>query len=301
MSHWMPAEVYRVLTLFGVSPQEIPETLPNLQSMYAESSQRWYRFERGYQTFWQSLVREAGLRVRLEAEVMAVRPAGHGKRRPWAVIYRRTRKTEDRIKDVRKQAFFDLVVVTAPPSASASILPPKAPQAELLLTAVAGGYPLRAYLAPVTGTPQVLGPALSPPFAFWNKDPRIEPSATSVPSVRPFFWQRRYADVDYMLVANYNYADVGDEASFAALQDYSADTFGMNVQPYAYSMQATFPSVPADYNAWSAAWAELQGKDGLFFTGEAFLGSGVPVITQGLSAFVPAHFPDVTAGPACSP
>jgi hypothetical protein len=124
------------------------------------------------------------------------------------------------------------------------------------------------------------------------KDPSIEPNATSTPATRPFFWQRRFANPSYMILGAYNYKDVSAAESFASLQSYASTSLGMTVGPYEQITQVKFPSAPSDFISWTLGWAVLQGHQGLYFTGEAFLGSGVPSITSGLSSFIPSHFSD---------
>jgi hypothetical protein len=171
------------------------------------------------------------------------------------------------------------------------MLPSDAPQVGLLNSAVAGGYPTNVYLAPVGGLPPVVGSNLPNPFSFWVKDPSIEPTPTSIPPVRPFFWQRRHAGQDYMIIGAYNYQDVPLAGSFAAVQDYASQKLGMSVGPYQAVTQVRFPSAPSDFLTWQLGWAILQGSNGLYFAGEAFQGSGVPAITNGLSTFIASNFP----------
>jgi hypothetical protein len=287
LSYWMPAEVHRALKQLGVQASEIPDTLPNLQSVFAANSQRWFFFQNGYQTFWQSLANSANIHVELSSKVTAVRNTWWRPWDPWTVT----------VADANGQPhdqYFDKVIVTTPPGPAAAMLEPSSPQAKLLLTAVAGGYPTNVYLAPVGGLPPVAENNLPDPFAFWVKDPSIEPSAASTPAVRPFFWQRRFANPSYMILGAYNYKDISAADSFAALQNYADGSLGMTVGPYTHITQVKFPSAPSDFISWTLGWAVLQGAQGLYFTGEAFLGSGVPSITSGLSTFIPKNFSDRT-------
>ena len=285
LAYWMPAETHRALKQIGVPASEVPETLPNLKSIFAANAQRWFFFEHGYQTFWQSLVDAADLDVQLSSTVTSIR-------RDWWRLTQPVTVTFTGANGKAQEQRFDKVIVTTPPGAAAAMLEPSSLQAKLLLTAVAGGYPTNVYLAPVGGLPTVVGNNLPNPFAFWVKDPSIEPSATSVPATRPFFWQRRFANPNYMILGAYNYQDVSAAESFAAVQDYASGTLGMSVGPYAAVTQVVFPSGPRDLIAWQLGWAVLQGSQGLYFAGEAFQGSGVPAITAGLSSFVPKNFPD---------
>jgi hypothetical protein len=285
LSHWMPAETHRALTQLGVPASDIPATLPNLRSLFAANAQRWWFFENGYQTFFQSLADAAELNVELGSTVTSIR---HQLWRPVRPVSVTVTKSNGTTREHR----FDKVIVTTPPGAAASMLPSGSLQGNLLLTAVAGGFPTNVYLAPVSGLPLVATNNLPNPFAFWVKDPRIEPSATALPATRPFFWQRRFANPDYMILGVYNYQDVSTEASFGAVQSYASSTFGMTVGPYEHLISVKFPSAPKDFTAWTLGWTFLQGFQGMYFAGEAFQGSGVPAITQGLSSFVPKHFPD---------
>jgi len=284
LSYWMPAEVYRALTQLGVPASEIPDSLPNLKSLYAHNSQRWYFFKNGYQTFWQSLVANDGIDVKLNSTVKSVKWIWW---RPWTKWDVTIANKQGQLETQQ----FDKVIVTTPPGAAASMLPSDYPQVSLLNSAVAGGYPTNVYLAPVSGLPPVVGSSLPNPFSFWVKDPSIEPTPTSIPAVRPFFWQRRHAGQDYMIIGAYNYQDVSLPASFAALQDYASNTLGMSVGPYKEVTQVRFPSAPSDFLSWQLGWAILQGSNGLYFAGEAFQGSGVPAITNGISTFIPSNFP----------
>jgi hypothetical protein len=285
LAHWMPAEVHRALKQLGVPASEIPDSLPNLKSVFAANSQRWFFFENGYQTFWQSLADAADIDVQLNSTVTSVRYAWL---RPWQPVTVTVAGANGKVQEHH----FDKVIVTTPPGPAASMLAPGSLQAKLLLTAVAGGYPTNIYLAPVGGLPPVAENNLPNPFAFWVKDPSIEPSATFIPAVRPFFWQRRFANPSYMILGAYNYQDVSTADSFAALQHYASGTLGMTVGPYEHITQVVFPSAPSDFISWTLGWAVLQGAQGLYFAGEAFQGSGVPSITEGLSSFVPKNFPD---------
>jgi hypothetical protein len=285
LSYWMPAEVHRALKQLGVPASEIPATLPNLRSIYAANSQRWYFFQNGYQTFFQKLVEAADIDVRLNSTVRSVRHVWWRPWRPWDVT---VANRQGRLETHQ----FDKVIITTPPGPAASMLPPGAPQASLLRTAVAGGYPTNIYLAPVSGRPPVVGGNLPNPFAFWVKDPSIEPSPPTIPPVRPFFWQRRHAGLDHMIIGAYHYQDISLAAAYSALQDYASRKLGISVRPYQHVLQVKFPSVPSDPTAWQIGWALLQGQQELYFTGEAFLGSGVPAITAGLSRFTADNFPE---------
>jgi hypothetical protein len=285
LAHWMPAETHRALKQLGVPASEIPDSLPNLKSVFAADSQRWWFFENGYQTFWQSLVDEAELDVELSSPVTSIRQVWW---RPWEKVTVTVAGPNGQPREHR----FDKVIVTTPPGPAAAMLEASSLQAKLLLTAVAGGFPTNVYLAPVGGLPEVATNNLPNPFAFWVKDPSIEPSATFLPAVRPFFWQRRFANPGYMILGAYNYQDISAADSFATLQDYASDTLGMTVGPYTAITQVKFPSAPSDFVQWMLGWAVLQGRQGFYFAGEAFQGSGVPAITEGLASFVPRHFPD---------
>jgi hypothetical protein len=285
LAHWMPAETHRALKQLGVPASEIPDSLPNLKSVFANNSQRWWFFENGYQTFWQSLVDEAQLDVRLSSTVTSIRQVWW---RPWEKVTVTVRGPNGQTQEHR----FDKVIVTTPPGAAADMLEPGSAQGNLLKTAIAGGFPTNVYIAPVGGLPEVVGNNIPNPFAAWVKDPSIEPSPGSIPAVRPFFWQRRHANPGYMVLGAYNYQDISAADSFAVLQDYASESLGMSVGPYEHITQVKFPSAPSDFVQWMLGWAVLQGRQGFYFAGEAFQGSGVPVITEGLASFVPKHFPD---------
>jgi len=253
--------------------------------VFAANSQRWFFFANGYQTFWQSLAGAADLQVQLSSTVTSIR---YDWWRPFQPVTVTVADANGKAQEQR----FDKVIVTTPPGAAASMLPAGSLQAKLLLTGVAGGYPTNVYLAPVGGLPPVAENNLPNPFAFWVHDASIEPNGTSIPPVRPFFWQRRFADTGYMIIGEYNYQEVSLADSFAALQRYASSSLGMTVGPYEQITQVKFPSGPSDLIAWQLGWGVLQGVQGLYFAGEAFQGSGVPAITAGLSSFIPKNFPD---------
>jgi hypothetical protein len=284
LSHWMPAETHRALRQLGMSASEIAALPAKLKSLFDNNTQRWWFFENGYQTFWQSLVAQAGLDVRVNSTVTSVRRS----LLPWEKAVVKVSGANGQVQEYK----FDRVIITTPPGAGAAMLEPGSLQGNLLKTAVAGGFPTNVYLAPVGGLPESVGNNVPNPFAAWVTDPSIEPSATSIPAVRPFFWQRRHANPGYMILGAYNYVDISADDSFAALQDYSSDALGMTVGPYTAITQVKFPSAPSDFIQWMLGWAVLQGRQGFYFAGEAFQGSGVPAITEGLSSFIPKNFPD---------
>ena len=267
---------------------ELPDDAPpNLVSLF--EAQRWYFFERGYETFWNSLVEKTQLPVMTNASVSSLV---------------RDDSTEEWVVTVNEDSEyrFDHVVITTPPSPAVKFLP-DGRQKSLLETETLNAPPNDVYLAPVrnyslTGLPNQAA-WFSEGFGLGSLD--LVNATVGGTSTKCFFWQKRHAGADYMVVATYTLdPTTTTEQAWAECQDYAVHNYGITLGDYLRHRRYLFPAAAADPIAWAAEWATLQGQDNLVFTGEAFSGSGVPAVTFFASSFLPTLFPavdDVTSAP----
>lgn len=283
LSTFAAADAGELLRNLGVTHDSLPDgTPPNIVSIL--SSDRWLFFDKGYQTFWEEVVKRAGLAVELGVAVQSMEKSGEG---AW------------QLSGSNGQDYtFDQVVVTTAPQDAIPFVPPE--QAALLAMAVPIVPPNDVFLVQTQDTSPADTDVDNEVVAFWPTGfglgtPRmVDPALGGI--VKPMFYQRRH-DRDILVIATVTLdASLGKEEVFETVRAYSRDVLGLELQEesndYRYE-RFFFPSGPIDKAAWDAAWATLQGQDGLWFNGEAFAGSGIPRITQYTKQFVTQAFPDV--------
>jgi hypothetical protein len=279
LSSFFAVEVAYMLRELGVTSSNVPEgTPPNVVSLL--NSQRWWFFERGYQTFWQSLVEKAKIDVKTEQQITSLeRDAEMGK---WVV-----HTTDD-----NPVHHFDLVLITTPPANTVEFLF-DGPQRELLLST--GTPPVNdAFIATVKNFEKCGLPEES---AWWPSGfgqgslDFVDPAFGGGPT-KPVYWQKRHSGRDVIVVATYNFdIRTTPTEAFEVCKKFAQDVLGFEIEKEIHHERFPFPAYPLDPVSFAAGWSQLQGKDGLFVTGEAFSGSGVPAITQYSNFIIPLYFP----------
>ena len=276
----------RILSDLGVGVGDLPAgTPPNIVSLIGANqgngTQRWWFFEKGYQTFWKSLVKKARIRVKLAEPVTGLVVKKFHKHTFWVVT------------TSKRKYWFDRVIVATTPRAAMHFLP-EGPQKELLATAMVKAPPNDVFISRVSGVKDAGFPLQA---AWWPVEmglgslDLVNPEAGGGP-IKPFFWQKRHPE-NVMMIATYTLSnEIPPEASYEVIQQYSVSRLGFSVEQQIAHERFYFPPSPGDRVAWNASWQELQGENGMFFIGEAFTGSGVPAIAVGLSRLMPQFFPD---------
>jgi hypothetical protein len=109
------------------------------------------------------------------------------------------------------------------------------------------------------------------------------------------FWQKRHRDTDVMMGATYTLnPETSPDEAYQVCQEYAETNFGIQLGAYLHHRRYEFLVVALDQETWDAEWSSLQGQDGLYFTGEVFLGTGVPGIAFHAMNVLPFFFPAVT-------
>ena len=275
LSSFGTVDVVHVLKKLGfVLPQTAP---PNLVSLF--QAQRWYFFERGFETFYTAYVAKTNLSVWTHSPV---------------TILTRMDATNEWIITVNgtDEYTFDYVVITTPPSDTVKFLPDGMPQKALFESDILPVPPNDVFLVPVENY------TLPNPAAWFTEGFGLGTADLVNPAVggatKCFFWQKRYATGNYMVVATYtlNFNFTSPLEVWSECQMFAADTYGLELgDDYLFHRRYIFPAAPRDSIAWTTQWTALQGQDNLFFTGEAFSGSGVPAIAAFASSFFPQVFP----------
>ncbi|WP_159455691.1 FAD-dependent oxidoreductase [Pseudobacteriovorax antillogorgiicola] len=285
--YWTPVEVVRVLKSLGFGVNDLPpNTADNIVSLFAankgKGSQRWWFFQKGYQTFWKKLVARERIRIKLSEPVTALNLVEAEGGRYWQV------------QTPKGSYEFDKVVAATTPRAAMHFLP-DGPRKKILETAINRTPPNDVYLAEISGYDNA---GLPEQAAWWPESlglgsiDLLNPELGS--AVKPFFWQKRHRR-DVIFVGTYTLSpEVNIDQAYASVEDYARSTLGFELTKKIAQRRYPFPAIPIDPVSWSEAWSSLQGKDGLIFIGEAFTGSGVPAITAGLSQLVPEFFPVIT-------
>lgn len=279
LSAFASVDAAELLRNLGVTADSLPpSTLPNIVSLL--SSTRWYFFDRGYQTFWEELVERANILVVTGVSVEALELTSDG-------VWQLTGSDGN-------EYIFDQVIVTTAPQDALSFVP--SDQASLLATAVPQVPPNDVFIVEAADGNPADTDVDNEIVAFWptgfglGTPSLIDPSQGGL--VKPFFYQRRHAR-GIFVVGTLTLSGSIEEA-FETTKIYSKDVLGLELSDdYLHHERYYFPSGPSDKTSWANGWASLQGKDGLWFNGESFAGSGIPVITQYTKQFIDATFPEV--------
>lgn len=276
---WTPVEAVRVLKYLDPDLKLSESTPKNILSLLnanqGRGSQRWWFFKNGYQSFWKSLVKYAGIQVRAAEFVIDLKRVHNAKRKGWLV------KTEN------GSDYFDRVVIATTPRAAMNYLP-DGESRELLQTAISRVPPNDVFLAKVEDFSQSGLPEQS---AWWSDgfglgtEGLIDPKQGGM--VKPVFWQKRY-DKQIILVGTYTLSPkIRPEEAYQVVSRYAKEKLGFQLVERLNHRRFYFPALPQDSVAWRVGWQRLQGEQGLYFVGEAFTGSGIPAIAIGLQNIVP--------------
>ena len=275
LSSFTAVDAAELLRNLGVTPDSLPASTPsNIVSLL--SKPRWYFFERGYQTFWEELVKRATIPVHTNFAVESLDKLTGGE---WQVT-----ASDGTVFE------FDNVIVTTAPQDAIPFVPPE--QAALLQTAVPQVPPNDVFVVKVNDINSVDTDVDNDVVGFWPTGLGMGSLSVIDPafggSTKPFFYLRRH-ERDVFVIATVTLG-VSPEDAFEAVKTYSKDTLDLEITEELFHERYYFPSGPVDSLAWSSGWATLQGKDGLWFNGESFAGSGIPRITQYTKQFVAQVF-----------
>lgn len=280
ISQFAAVDVAYLLRNLGVTAKTAPTGTPaNIVSLLR--SQRWWFFSRGYQNFWKQLARQARIRVLTSSTVTAM--SREDSTAKWHVT----------LNSGYTPLKFDRVVVTSSPS-DAILFLPDGPQKTLIASAISRAPPNDLFLVRTSRFFSRPPRAIS----FWPEGKGLGSVDLINPAVggtiKPMFFQKRHKERSILLVAtvNLNRSAPVDEV-YDKCVTYAADILDIDITKRLYHSRYIFPSVPTDAAAWAAGWATLQGQDGLYFSGEAFSGTGVPAITSFSKRVIPVWFPDV--------
>jgi len=291
LSPFAVSEVVHVLRKLGLDPRDLAFGVPQHPRLFEMlKTERWYFFREGFQTFWKKLAKRAKMSVENKVSVTSMLREGD----KWKVTATKGRR------ETEKTFAFDHVIVTTAPQDAHPFLP-KGEQKDLIAQGIPRVPPNDVFLVEAEDTDSCDNDIDNRRVAFWptglgqGSDAFVDP-ATWVNGVKTFFVLKRHAKNNIYAIGTY----VLDPAisvndAFDALKTYAATELGLKVTRMLKHERFVFPSGPKaiDTDAWQQAWAPLQGRDGLWFNGEAICGSGIPRITQFTTGFVAAGFPDL--------
>lgn len=112
----------------------------------------------------------------------------------------------------------------------------------------------------------------------------INPSVGNSTS-KPFFWIKRHPGRNVLTVATYEVGrfagspEKTDDEVFLEVKEYAKNVLGVELDEALHVARYAFPDGRRGWYGPAGIWTPFQGRDNLWFNGEAIAGSGVPTIT----------------------
>lgn len=234
-----------------------------------------YVLRQGYKEFFRRLVTQRELHVHLRSRVEEVRPAPAGQR---GVVVR----LQDGVRT------FDRLILACPPQATASLLA-HYPRASSQFRGIGRDHRIQSWIFEAEGWPRAVGPAgilidARNPAALASHALRIDGT--------PYGVSKELAESNVMATAVYRPHDLSVDLCEERLVQ-GMERLGLRVRRILGTHAFHYPH-HADRGRVEAGWfsdlEDLQGRDGLYFTGEVVHGVGVPVLLQGARRMVDRYF-----------
>lgn len=234
-----------------------------------------YVLEGGYGPFLQRVVEVHGLDVRTSAAVRALEPRGEG-----GAILR---------FDGDEAEPFDRVLFTCPPDRIAPLFPAGS-ELRRLFSGHERGHRVRSWLFEAEGWPEdVVGPS---GILVDSRNPLRLGTADVVIDGSPYGVSKEYADSRLMVAPVYLPSGMSLDQAEERLAR-GVRPLGLRVTRVIDGETFSYPRAIALHriaSGWFRQAEALQGRQGLYFLGEAFAGQGVPTVMSHVHSFVPRMF-----------